>query len=179
MHAGRPPIQTDFAGEPFVRAYTAEETRLRLTDKELWGGQLVPWLVGETVQRVGVVSRRGGILVLDPAEVDSAVHRLRESGDLSLREAGTRRADAARYLGTRWLLTFKFELKRSGQASYTVALPSGARKLGILPSHGETGIVFASGSLFELWHGDAWTAYLASLGFSVEQILETDDLNQI
>jgi hypothetical protein len=179
MTIGRPPTPTDLPGDPFVRVYTAEETRIRLTDKELWAGQLVPWLKGETVQRAGVLSRRGGVMVLDPAEVEAAVKRFRESGELGQEEAGAARADVARYLGTRWLLTFKFEPKKSGQSVYTVTIPPGAKKLGLLPGDGGAAVVFASGSLFELWHGDRWAAYLKALDLSVEQILETDDLHQV
>ncbi|MDP9120566.1 MAG: hypothetical protein M3O15_04230 [Acidobacteriota bacterium] len=118
-------------------------------------------------------------MALDPATVEAAVNRLRESGELGQGEAGSRRADAARYLGTRWLLTFKFESKKSGQSLYTVTLPSGARKLGFLPGNEQVGVVFVSGSLFELWRGDKWVAYLKALNLSVEQILEAEDLRQI
>jgi len=177
MTAGRPPdIPADLPGDPFVRVYTADEGRLRLTDKELWTGELVPWLTGATVQRAGVVSHRGGVTVLDPAEVEAAVRRFRESGELGQDEAATGRADIARYLGTRWLLTFKFETKKS---ACTVAIPPGAKKLGLLPGNGGAAVVFVSGSLFELWHGDRWAAYLVARGLSVEQVLEADDLHQL
>ena len=168
--------RTDLPGVPFVRVYTAEETRLRLTDEELWAGQLVPWLTGETVERVGVLSRRGGVAVFDAKVVDAAIKRLLESGDLGTGDAGSRLADIARFLGTRWLLTFKWEAKKS---CYTLTIPAAARKLGVLPGDGGPVTVFVSGLLFEIWHGNDWAAYLKSLGFSVEQILEIEDLNQI
>lgn len=77
------------------------------------------------------------------------------------------------------MLTFKFESKASGQSQYTVTLPYGAQKLGLLPGEGEAGVVFVSGSLFEIWHGDKWAANLKSQGLSVEGILEAEDLNKV
>jgi len=134
---------------------------------------LVP---GRNAERIAVLGRRGGVSVRDRDVVEAAVARLGEFGDLTEEHAGSSRADAARYLGSRWSMTFRWE---PGDGRFSVILPSGARTLGLLPSKGEAAVVFVSGSIFEIWHGNRWLAFLESRGLAPDVILEVEDLEQL
>jgi len=177
MSGGRPST-TDLPGQPLVRLYTVEDAhRIRLADKELTDGVLVPWLIPhQGAERIAIVGSRGGVAVRDPKELEAPLARLREKGSLGEEQGGSRRMDAARYLGSRWRLTFTWE-EREGR--FSVTLPSGARKLGLLPSKGSPAVVFVFDSLFEIWCADDWLAYLRSLGFSPEHILGAEDLEEL
>jgi len=161
-----------------VRLYTVEDAhRVRLADRELTEGMLVSWLVPhQSADRIAVLGKRGGVAVRDPKEVEASLARLGEAGQLEEDQGGSRRADAARYLGSRWLLTFTWEEK---EGRFSVTLPAGARKMGLLPSKGSAAVVFVFGSIFEIWHADEWLVYLRSLGFSPDHILRTQDLEDL
>jgi hypothetical protein len=73
-------------------------------------------------------------------------------------------------------LTFTWEEK---EGRFSVTLPAGARKMGLLPSKGSSAVVFVSGSIFEVWHADEWLAYLRSLKFSPDHILSAEDLEEL
>jgi|GEM_PF-6187353 len=153
--------------------YTVEkDARIRLTHKELCDGVLVPWLKpGEKAHRMAVLTEGGGVSVLPPEEVEAALARLLSEGPLRT-DASARRKAYHRYLGLRWMLTFTWS-----DSHFSVTLPAGARRLGLLPDIKEAAAVCVSGSVFEIWHGDALLADLGSRGISVEEIRDTDDLD--
>lgn len=176
--AGGRPSSSDPPGQPFVRLYTVEDAhRIRLADKELTDGTMVPWLVPhQSADRIAVLGARGGVAVREPKDVETSLARLQESGQLGENQGGSRRTDTARYLGSRWLLTFTWEEK---EGRFSVTLPAGARKMELLPSKGGSVVVFVSGSIFEIWRADEWLVYLRSLGFSPEHILGAEDLENL
>ena len=176
--AGGRPSTSDLPGQPFVRLYTVEDAhRLRLADRELTDGTLVPWLVPhQTADRIAVLGKRGGVAIREPEDIEASLARLQESGQLGDDQGGSRRADAARYLGSRWLLRFTWEEK---EGRFSVTLPAGARKMELLPSKGGSAVVFVAGSIFEIWRADDWLAYLRSLGFSPDHILGSEDLEDL
>lgn len=160
-----------FAGPsspPLARVYKVDSAnRLRLPGEELV--RLVPWLTGETVERVALPGPRGGVLVTAPQAIDEALARL---GPDELREedAPTRRVDYARFLGMRWLLTFTFEQRGN---RYTVTLPEGARQFGLLPGPEARVVIFVAGEIFEIWDREDWLRHLrSSQSFTVGGILE-------
>jgi hypothetical protein len=156
-------------GPPTVRTYKVTEgNRIRISREDLEG--LVPWLSGETVERVAVLGPRGGITVTSPEAVTEALTRLGPD-DLGEESAGTRRGDYARFLGMRWPLAFTFESQGKGNR-YTITLPEGARRLGLLPGPEGEVVVFISGSIFEIWDKDQWLTNVKAQGLTVGQILE-------
>lgn len=156
------------AGPPVARVYKVDPSnRVRLSAEELAG--LVPWLPGETIERVALPGPRGGVIVTLPETIAEALAGLGPR-DLREEDAGTRRADYARFLGMRWPLAFTFEPKGN---RYTITLPEGARQFGLLPGPEGSVVVFVSGTIFEIWDKEQWLGYLqASLRLTIGTILE-------
>lgn len=157
----------DPSGPPVARVYTLDpKNRLRLNAEELEG--LVPWIRGETVERIAAPGPRGGVIVVSPEAITGALARL-ELGELKEDDAGGRHSDYARFLGMRWPLTFTFEPQAK---RYTITLPEGARQLGLLPGSESKVVVFISGSVFEIWTRDHWLENLRVQALTVGKILE-------
>lgn len=146
-------------GAPFVRVYKVlDGNRIRLSREEVEG--LVPWLAGQTVERVGLPGPRGGVVLLDSEAVAEALAAL-DPASLTEATASTERGDFARFLGMRWPIVFSFEPLGKGNR-YSVTLPEGARRMGLLPGLDEEVVVFLSGSIFEIWDKSQWLEYVRS-----------------
>ena len=156
------------SGPPLARVYKVDPAnRLRLPGEELT--RLVPWLKGETVERVALPGPRGGVLVTALEAVDDAIAQLGPD-DLREEDAGTKRADYARFLGMRWPLTFTFEPRGK---RYSVTLPEGARQFDLLPGPEGRVVVFIAGEIFEIWDREEWLRHLrSSQVFTVGSILK-------
>ena len=155
-------------GPPIARLYRVEDSNgIRLTGEEL--KDLVPWLSGETVERVAVPGPRGGIIVTTVDVLGQALALL-EPENLQEESAGGRRGDYARFLGMRWPLTFAFEPRGKG-GRYTITLPEGARRFGLLPGPEGEVVVFISGMIFEIWDRDDWLKHHKTQALTVDHIL--------
>lgn len=154
-------------GPPVAKVYTLDlKSRLRLNGEELEG--LVPWLCGETVERVAVPGPRGGVIVVSPEAIADVLARL-GPGDLQEDDAGSRRSDYARFLGMRWPLAFSFEPQAK---RYTLTLPEGARQIGLLPGPEGKVVIFISGLIFEIWARDHWLENIKAQALTLSNIIE-------
>jgi hypothetical protein len=155
------------SGSPLAWVRTVQaQHRVRISFSEL--GKAVPWLTGETVERIAVVQpEQAGIRVVTPAEVERAIAAL--GGD----HADEARLDYAMFLGSRWPIEFRAE-KRDYRYSFT--LPEGARMHGLLPGAGGKVVVLSWGSIFEVWQEDKWLPRFKARMLTVGQVI--DDLEE-
>jgi hypothetical protein len=138
---------------------------VRISQNEL--GKAVPWLSGQSAQRVAVVQpEQAGIRVVTEQEVERAIAAL---GDRPTAD----RLEYAMFLSTRWPIEFKYEQQ---DTRYSFTLPEGARDAGLLPEEGGKVVVVAWGSLFEIWRAELWLKRFSPRLLTIEKVL--DDLEE-
>ena len=105
---------------------------------------------------------RGGLRLYSPRQrerIEAAIKDLTDSAST----ADTATNDLARWLGMTW----EISVETDGR----LILPESPRKLGLAPSTGEVGVVFAYGDTVEIWTLQAWEGYCAERGSDLDQLL--------
>jgi len=161
--------------EPF-RAWvlTVEsQHRIRLPKQIL---ETCKWL--ETAEEpnnvvVGTISHLGGLRFSPESARDATVRkelaaRLEQSPARS-EEAAAAWMDLVRFMATAWPVTIQVERKSE---RISISLPAEARKLGIVPSAGETAVVFASGEIIEVHKAVDWLKHSQAVGGRLQDLLD-------
>ncbi len=166
-------LQVDRSGrpEPFqMWVHTVEKAnRLRLShDLAL----VVPWLATETgrIECVCSAGAAGGVCIQPAKAIDATRRSLTTHLD---RRASTPTDDAsgwvalARFLATSWDVPIAIEPGR-----FSLTLPEGARKLGLVPAKGQVAVVFAVAGIVEVWPAGEWVQHVRQSAASIDDLRE-------
>lgn len=172
MSRGRKPDQATLLPDSFrIWVLTVQDQhRVRFFREE--AASCLPWLNNQAspIRCIGTVGAAGGLLV-SPEGAVPQMDEWRQALDESLRERpfsttelSSRWLELTRYFATAWPLTIHREALAGERERLSLQLPEEIRTAGIVPSATAPVVLFAAGSILEVWPLQAWLEHVRAVG---------------
>jgi hypothetical protein len=145
--------------------------RLRLSEEIV---SAVPWLsLSESTKCVAYVGSMSQLQIsqepVEPTLEDKLDEQLSNFPAIAS-DASNAWMSLARFAATTWSVTFTAE---PGRKRLTIVLPRAARNLSIVPSVGDSAVIFVSGRIFEIWKAERWLEHVRSTRERLDDLIET------
>lgn len=131
--------------------------RLRLP-REI--GLVVPWLKSDSnsIECICTLGAAGGIAIIPKGVLQPSLRSVEPyltSVSATPWESGSDMLRLVRYLASMQAVSIGVE-----QTRFSLTIPEAVRKLGVAPDSGQAAVVFAMGSVLEVWRADAWSEHI-------------------
>jgi hypothetical protein len=152
-----------------------QQYRIRLPDEAV---EIIPWLkaeVGFSVECQGFLGTYGQVQIAPSApgaEITARLNSELATAAFDPQGASTDLSQFVRFAATTWPLRFSFELPADRDAGrFTLYLKTEMADQRILPQRQEELVVFAAGSLVELWKPVEWLQNVKAVRADLERVI--------
>jgi len=150
----------------FLHTGTVEEAQARIRFPGSPARLVIPWLTLETLPCRLVLRALGGMSLLPLESVDPLDEAALGVSPDDLADPSEEEETYLAVLATSWSPRLVFEAKPD---RYSLNLPEGAIKLGLVPDRGEPFVLFGISNEIQIWHGSHWSDRVRKAARNLEQ----------